>query len=280
MKREPPEHTSERVVAEHYQDTPGEYLIYLFHTVTYRWAGRSVAGKDVLDYGCGSGYGAALLAEEARSVVGVDVASDVIEVAAGRYQHPNLRFQLVGEAGPLPFGDASFDVVTSFQVIEHVPDVDRYLAEIARVLRPLGTVLLATPNRAVRLYRFQQPWNRWHVTEYDRQGLTAVVANYFRHVELFDMTGEKRVVGIELARYRRVRLLTLPVTLPLVPDAVRRWALGVLRAVVMRRRRPWDGPPPTEMMSENDLRIVPHGEPSVNLVVRAGAGLGQGVDRR
>ena len=73
----------------------------------------------------------------------------------------------------MPFADASFGAVLSFQVIEHLDRPDAYLAEASRVLAPGGVLLLATPDRATRLYSWQQPWNRFHVTEYDGRACSA-----------------------------------------------------------------------------------------------------------
>ena len=81
---------------------------------------------------------------------------------------------------PLPFDDGAFDAVVSFQVIEHVPSVDAYLAEVARVLRPGGTFLCATPDRVTRLFARQRPWNRWHLEEFTQAGLAAAVSRHLR----------------------------------------------------------------------------------------------------
>ena len=95
------------------------------------------AEHRVLDLGCGSGEIAALLASLAR----VECADAVDQRTEGR----ELPFSLATQ--PLPFNDASFDVVISNHVIEHTADPGTHLDEIRRILRPTGVAYLATPNR-------------------------------------------------------------------------------------------------------------------------------------
>ena len=120
----------------------------LVHTERYRYAQQFVVGKTVLDIACGTGYGCAILrAAGAASVRGVDLSSEAIEHASHHHADPGIVFQ-VGNAEDLSgLHDGSFDVVTSFETIEHLPNVDRYLNEIRRVLRPGGMYLVSTPDR-------------------------------------------------------------------------------------------------------------------------------------
>ncbi len=91
------------------------------------------AGDRVLDIGSGSGYGSALLQRAGCRVVGVDADARASKT-------------LLGDALQLPFRDSSFDVVTTFETIEHVSDGERFLLELLRVLRPGGTFIGSTPN--------------------------------------------------------------------------------------------------------------------------------------
>jgi SAM-dependent methyltransferase len=246
--------TSERLVEDEFA-TREDYLIFLMTAVTYDWAAEFAAGRDTLDFGCGSGWGSARLASTARRVVGVDVDADAIAYARNRYRVPNLEFQLDSELDPVQ----QFDAVISIQVIEHVLDPPVYLEAAARALRPGGMLLLATPNRTTRLFKFQKPWNPWHLTEWDREGLRSLVSQSFADVEVFDMTGD---VDEEVRRTRRIRWLTLPLTVPFVPAAIRRPGLAALSALRRSHGR-WAGE------ASLDVRIVPSGSPSVNLLVKA-----------
>ncbi|GIG24823.1 class I SAM-dependent methyltransferase [Cellulomonas denverensis] len=222
--------TTERITVGEYQSSEADYLIYVLHAATYDFALPYVTGKEVLDFGCGTGYGTAALAEGATRVVGVDIAREAVDHASARYRRDNLSFRRIGpvQTDDLPFDEDAFDVVVSFQVIEHVDDVDRYLSEIRRVLRPGGVFLCVTPDRGLRLFPGQRPWNEFHVTEYSPAQLEAVLRRAFPRVDLLGMTAGPRVLGAELRRYRRSRLLTYPVTFPGIPD---RWRLAGVRLI-------------------------------------------------
>src|SRR2546423_10373816 len=74
---------------------------------------------DCLDAACGSGYGAAFLAEKVRSVCGIDVSQNAVEFAAAKYGNPNLTYRCCDLQCELPFLDQSFDAITSFETLEH-----------------------------------------------------------------------------------------------------------------------------------------------------------------
>mgnify|MGYP003383426596 CR=1 FL=1 len=225
------EATGERVVEDAYKASLGGYVIYLMHLASYRFARTYCAGRRVLDFGCGSGYGAASLADVAESVIAVDVSAEAVAFAADRYEAPNLSFRKIEGAGPLPFEDDQFDVVLSFQVIEHVDDEAAYLREARRVLKPGGVMIIVTPNRAVRLLPFQKPWNRWHVREYSMDSLTRVAAPWLEVREAHYMGAEDKLASVEIKRYRLAKWALLPVTLPFVPEWIRRRGLDAVHAL-------------------------------------------------
>lgn len=119
----------------------------------HRWA-RVVDRRRALEgafLSSGCGFGGSLLAYHdggCRPVVGVEVDATYARMAALRVEGiQEAEVLLVAPDPPLPFADASFEVIESLDVIEHTPDPDRYLAELRRVLAPGGLVLLVTPNR-------------------------------------------------------------------------------------------------------------------------------------
>ena len=262
MRLEP---TSERVIEDAYMKSDAAYLVYIFHLATYRYATKFAVRKRVLDLGCGSGYGTATLARTAANVTGVDVAPDAVEYASSHYAHDKVKFLRIDPGQPLPFPAASFDLITSFQVIEHVSDVSSYLREIKRVLAPGGLFIVATPDRSVRLFPFQKPWNAWHLTEYDADGLCSVLKEEFPDVLIEKMGGPRDLVDIELDRYRRMRFLSLPFTLPFVPERLRQ---AVLRAFSRKRLRSM-GTGLTERVASfqvEDVMIGPQVHPSINVL--------------
>jgi SAM-dependent methyltransferase len=128
---------------------PGEMhgeLIEAEHLLRYHWAARFVAGRSVLDAGCGTGYGTMMLASAgARRVTGVDIAGAVIALA--RQSAAENVFYETADVAQLPHVDASFDVVVCFETIEHVHDPAAVLDELKRVLAPGGLLLISSPNR-------------------------------------------------------------------------------------------------------------------------------------
>jgi SAM-dependent methyltransferase len=264
MKLEP---TGERMIVEHYKSSIEDYVIYLMHIATYRFAEPFVKDRRVLDYGCGSGYGSARMAQTAARVDAVDVAEDAIAHARAQFPRDNLHFRSIDPTAPLPFPDASFDTVLSFQVFEHVTNGDSYLREIRRVLVPGGTLVLVTPDRSTRLLPLQRPWNRWHVKEYSADSLAGAMRRTFPDVQMLRMSGRRDVIDVELRRCSKIKWLTLPLTLPILPDSLRVWLLNKIHSL---RGRPEAKPNPLEFkFDESAIHIGPDLRPSLNLVAVA-----------
>ncbi|MCW5566616.1 MAG: class I SAM-dependent methyltransferase [Dokdonella sp.] len=122
--------------------------IWYEHWHRYAFALPLVSGRRVLDAACGEGYGSALLARHAASVVGVDISPQAIEHARLRYGGAsNLRFD-TGDAAALEFQDASFDIVVSFETLEHLEAQQALVAGFARVLADDGLLLISSPDKA------------------------------------------------------------------------------------------------------------------------------------
>lgn len=142
------------------------------HEVVYeRLAGRC-ADRDVLEAGCGEGYGADLIADVARRVIGLDY--DESAVAHVRARYPRVEM-LHGNLAELPLPDAAVDVVVNFQVIEHLWDQGQFVAECFRVLRPGGALLISTPNRITFSPGRDTPINPFHTRELNAAELTELV---------------------------------------------------------------------------------------------------------
>ena len=259
--------SGERVIEDAYKGTPGLHAIYLMHVASYRFAQRYTVGRRVLDLGCGSGYGSALVATGATDVVAVDVSRDAIAYAANHHGAPNLVYQVIRPGESLPFADASFDVVLSFQVIEHVADDVAYIAEARRVMREGGTLIVITPNRTVRLLRGQKPWNRWHLREYDAASLTSLFDRARMSADMYYMTVSDRIAAIENKRYRRLKWLTLPFTLPFLPEPLRVLGLNLLHAVAPKPKA-GSTPGPGDL-DESEIDIGRRSNGALNLVAIA-----------
>lgn len=161
------------------------------HFHRYLWARALVAERRVLDLGSGEGFGAALLAQVARAVVGVDVDAQAVEHSRLNYGSPNLTFSLASatDLGALP--DDGFDAVVAFEVIEHIADQEAVLFEVARVLAPGGLLLISTPDRLVYSKTTGQQ-NPFHERELTQEELVGLLGPRFSELALF---GQRPATG-------------------------------------------------------------------------------------
>jgi SAM-dependent methyltransferase len=168
--------TGERLTASiHGQIEIEHYHRYLFSRGFCR-------DRDVLDVASGEGYGAAQLAQVARQVVGVEFAGATVRNAAVNFPRPNLCF-VQADARSLPLSDASIDVVTSFETIEHFDRQDEFVSEVRRILRSDGCFIISTPDREIYNPPGAAP-NPFHVREFDRAEFLDLLHRHFRYVSL------------------------------------------------------------------------------------------------
>ena len=111
----------------------------------YYWAGEYSRGKDVVELACGAGQGLGYFASIAKSVIGSDVSEPVLATAKKHYGS-RIDLRCFG-AEKIPLPDASADVLVMFEAIYYVPDIDAFIRESRRVLRPGGYLLIATANK-------------------------------------------------------------------------------------------------------------------------------------
>jgi SAM-dependent methyltransferase len=142
------------------------------HEVVYKRLAGRCAGRDVLEAGCGEGYGADLIANEARRVIGLDYDESAVEHVRSRYPRVEMRY---GNLAELPVPDGDVDVVVNFQVIEHLWDQGQFVTECFRVLRPGGALLVSTPNRITFSPGRDTPINPFHTRELNAAELTELL---------------------------------------------------------------------------------------------------------
>lgn len=154
------------------------------HLARYAFALGLARGKRVLDAACGEGYGSAMLASAAASVLGVDVAPDAIAHAKARYgTQANLRFSHM-DCTALDVPAASFDMVVSFETIEHVAAQRELIAGFARALTAEGLLIVSSPDK--RTYSDISGFrNEFHVRELYRDELLALLGEHFPQVRLY-----------------------------------------------------------------------------------------------
>jgi SAM-dependent methyltransferase len=166
------------------------------HQAAYVYARAQVRAGRALDLGSGSGHGTSELVGAGASVVGVDrVAPD----AASRAMAEGAHFARA-DLRSLPFRDATFELIASFQVIEHLEDPSDYLDAIARLLKPDGLAILTTPN-----LKMSDGVNPYHVHEYLPDDLAARLEGYFEEVEMRGVGMTDAVRSHMAARSRRIR---------------------------------------------------------------------------
>lgn len=165
--------------------------IWYEHWHRYVFARRFAVGKRVLDAACGEGYGTALLAAVAAQAIGVDIDEASIRHAQTRYAgHANLDYRRA-DVTALPFADRSFDVLVSFETLEHLAGQEQLLREFSRVLARDGVLVLSSPDKRTYsdLTGFANPH---HVRELYRDELLALLKPHFSSIDLF---GQKLLFG-------------------------------------------------------------------------------------
>lgn len=174
------QYTGERVLTEESGSEPRE--IVAEHLARYRFAMPFIKDKNVLDIACGTGYGSEMMASGgAKTVVGADIDGETITLARANYQQENLSFERVN-AIEMPFGDASFEAVVSFETIEHLDKAEKFIDEVVRVLTPGGRLILSTPNRkATRKLAVKNPF---HIKEFDQEELLAKLGARFEAIKI------------------------------------------------------------------------------------------------
>lgn len=148
------------------------------HAARYVFSLPYVSNKSVMDIACGTGYGLGLLKNEACFVTGVDVDIEAVKLA--RKESNNKASVLLGDGTRLPFKDESFDVITSFETLEHLHQRSLFLSELKRVLKNDGLLILSTPNANYTQPVDGKPGNPFHIFEYTPEELKAEIEEYFK----------------------------------------------------------------------------------------------------
>jgi SAM-dependent methyltransferase len=195
------------------------------HAARYRLAADRLRGRDlVLEIGCATGYGTSLLAGSCKRVVALDIHPAAASHTARRVNMPAVAADCVR----LPFADASFDGAVAFDVIEHLPQPQRMLAELRRVLKPGARLVMSTPNKLAsdlvsgKIYAF-------HEREYYLSEFRDELVQKFPQVELLgqypDFVDDFRSAA---GSYRRRSRFWF------VPSVIRRFVQGRARSLIYR----------------------------------------------
>ncbi len=182
------------------------------HMTRYEFAREHLANirpQKLLDVGSGHGYGAAMLLHVAEFVVGLDADPESLKYASSQYVMPDLRF-VHGDAHNLPFDDETFDALVTFEVIEHVEFPDKMAGESARVLKPGGCLILATPNchfhGPLPTNPHAKPNTGYHMRHYYPEDVLELLKPLFAEVGLLGQFIDPRYVRLEQSTIARAIL--------------------------------------------------------------------------
>ena len=189
----PPLHlTGERTLP----DVPEENYWYRRHLAVYEWIAARAHGRRVVDLACGEGYGSAVLARTAASVVGVDANPEAFEHARLKYTRPGLAF----ERDMIETWTGDVDCVVFLQTVEHVQDPDAVLARLRDLVGPEGVAYVSTPNvLTLAPAGEERSGNPWHVREYRPEEYRALCERHFSRVDLLGLFHARKLRLHQLA---------------------------------------------------------------------------------
>lgn len=219
------------------------------HEVVYQRLADRCADRDVLEAGCGEGYGADLIADVARRVIGLDYDESTVAHVKARYPRVDIRH---GNLAELPLDDASVDVVVNFQVIEHLWDQAQFVSECFRVLRPGGVFLVSTPNRITFSPGRDTPLNPFHTRELNAAELTELLETAGFAVE--DVLGVFHGPGLAELDARHGGSIIEAQVQRAVADAP--WSEQLLADVAAVRTGDFDLTPASERNIDDSLDLV------------------------
>lgn len=160
-----------------------DYDDYQKHVLRYYFASKFIRGKNVLDVACGTGYGSYYLAKKCKRIIGGDKSTDALKYAKKFYKKSNLKFVHL-DATKMPFKNSIFDVVISFETLEHIKNYKNFISECKRVLKKNGLFICSTPNK-----KFFSPFGckltPFHVKEFYFKELKDVIEKYFPDTKFY-----------------------------------------------------------------------------------------------
>jgi 2-polyprenyl-3-methyl-5-hydroxy-6-metoxy-1,4-benzoquinol methylase len=166
--------TGERLLSDQFNENTSEHL----HR--YAMAREFSIDKIVLDIASGEGYGSNLLAKIAHRVIGVDIDQETVELAKQKYKGSNLEYK-VGNAANIPCENEFFDVVVSFETLEHHDKHTEMMLEIKRVLKSSGLCIISTPDKLIYSDK-KNKQNPFHVKELYKDEFKTLLSAHFKNV--------------------------------------------------------------------------------------------------
>jgi 2-polyprenyl-3-methyl-5-hydroxy-6-metoxy-1,4-benzoquinol methylase len=163
-----------------FPDTLEWMLYYQEHCQRYDTFGSICKGKQVLDAACGIGYGSKILADHgASSVCGLDISEDAVNYASEHFKTPAIQFR-VGDCETLELLNMTFEIVISFETIEHLKHPEKLVEGAYHVLRENGVFVCSTPNILRHsLCEKQEAKNPYHPSEMSFEDFKSLFSKFF-----------------------------------------------------------------------------------------------------
>lgn len=178
--------TGERLILEE----SWNLMTTLEHLHRYHAVKELVEDKLVLDAACGTGYGSYILSEVAEKVYGIDISEEAIEYAKSHYNKENLTYSQMSITD-IQFEDNYFDVIVSFETIEHITKEQQkqFLEQVLKKLKNTGYLIISTPNdQLMREISYGSYVNPYHLCEFNEEEYLEFLKKYFKHVKFYYQT--------------------------------------------------------------------------------------------
>ncbi len=170
------------------------------HIHRYEEVVNNLKGNEkILDIACGSGFGTNVLSQNTKAeVFGGDLSKEAIELCEIKWKGNNLIFKKM-DGTQLPFEDNTFDVIVSFETIEHTTMFNEMLSEFKRVIKPTGTIYISTPNIVINSPKGIVT-NPFHTQEFDYNELKNVLNSIFSKVTISGQSYIRYEKGYQLGK--------------------------------------------------------------------------------
>ena len=183
--------------------------------IRYQFASKFCEDKNVLDVGCGAGYGAFFLSKYASNVIGIDRSFETVAYAKSKYKSDNLKYLEV-DAEEISFRENKFGIICCFEAIEHFESPGKHLSKIADLLADEGLYIVSTPNCRKTRFGSDNPFHKW---EFNRLGFENLLKDFFEEVDVF---GEYRRNSFIHFLFQKIDFLKLRTKI--IPNFIRKRA--------------------------------------------------------
>jgi SAM-dependent methyltransferase len=171
---------------------------YYAHLSIYYFALNYIQGKDVLDAGSGSGYGSHYLATNgAKSVEAIDISEVAVQFSKKYFSVPNLHYQAIDLENIEGFSPGQFDIVFSSNVLEHVPNVEKFFLSVNKLIKPDGTLILAVPPVADDISRKNNLENVYHLNIWTPRQWFMVLSRFFENISPYYHTFDNPSLSLD-----------------------------------------------------------------------------------